>query len=187
MSHAQIFVAVLGASSYTFACATAPQSQADWLGALAKALGFIGGVPELIVPDNTRALVGRADRYEPQLQRTTAEFAQHYGAAILPARPYKPQDKAKVEVGVQVVQRWILARLRHRRFFSLAELNEAIAALLEPLNSRPFRRLPGSRRDAFETLDRPALRPLPPTAFQFATWKRVKPTVDYHVEFDGQD
>ena len=185
ISRAQIFVAVLGASSYTFACATATQSQADWLGALGKALSFIGGVPELIVPDNTRALVGHADRYEPQLQRTTAEFAAHYGVAILPARPYKPQDKAKVEVGVQVVQRWIVARLRHRRFFSLMELNEAIAALIEPLNARPFRRLPGSRRDAFEVLDRPALRPLPATAFQFATWKRAKPNIDYHVEFDG--
>lgn len=185
ISRAQIFVAVLGASSYTFACATATQSQADWLGATAKALAFIGGVPELIIPDNTRSLVGHADRYEPQLQRTTAEFAAHYGAAILPARPYKPQDKAKVEVGVQVVQRWILARLRHRRFFSLAELNEAIAALIEPLNARAFRRLPGSRRSAFETLDRPALRPLPATAFQFATWKRARPNIDYHVEFDG--
>ena len=185
ISRAQIFVAVLGASSYTFACATATQSQADWLGATAKALAFIGGIPELIVPDNTRSLVGHADRYEPQLQRTTAEFAAHYGVAILPARPYKPQDKAKVEVGVQIVQRWILARLRHRRFFSLAELNEAIATLIEPLNARAFRRLPGSRRDAFETLDRPALRPLPATAFQFATWKRAKPNIDYHVEFDG--
>ncbi|QTQ32035.1 Putative integrase, IS408/IS1162-type [Aromatoleum bremense] len=185
ISRAQIFVAVLGASSYTFACATATQSQADWLGSLARALAFIGGVPELVVPDNTRSLVGQADRYEPQLQRTTAEFAAHYGVAILPARPYKPQDKAKVEVGVQIVQRWILARLRHRRFFSLGELNEAIAALLEPLNTRAFRRLPGSRHEAFETLDRPALRPLPATAFQFAQWKRAKPNIDYHVEFDG--
>lgn len=185
ISRAQIFVAVLGASSYTFACATATQSQADWLGSLAKALSFIGGVPELIVPDNTRALVGKADRYEPQLQRTTAEFAAHYGVAILPARPYKPQDKAKAEVGVQVVERWILARLRHRQFFSLAELNEAIAALIEPLNSRSFRRLPGSRREAFESLDRPALRALPVRPFQFATWKRAKPNIDYHVEFDA--
>ena len=185
IARAQIFVAVLGASSYTFACATATQSQADWLESLAKALAFIGGVPELVVPDNMRSLVGQADRYEPQLQRTTAEFATHYGVAILPARPYKPQDKAKVEVGVQIVQRWILARLRHRRFFSLVELNEAIAALIAPLNTRPFRRLPGSRREAFETLDRPALRSLPATPFQFARWKRAKPNIDYHVEFDG--
>lgn len=185
ISKAQIFVAVLGASSYTFACATPTQTQADWLGALAKALAFIGGVPELIVPDNTRALVNDPDRYAPQLQRTTAEFAQHFGVVILPARPYKPQDKAKVEVGVQVVERWILARLRHRRFFSLTELNVAIAELLEPLNTRAFRRLPGSRREAFETLDQPALRALPGTPFQFAQWKKAKPNIDYHVEFEG--
>ncbi|MBS0349532.1 MAG: IS21 family transposase [Proteobacteria bacterium] len=185
VSRAQIFVAVLGASSYTFAYATATQSQADWLDALARALTFIGGVPELVVPDNTRALVSEPDRYEPQLQRTTAEFAQHYGVAILPARPYKPQDKAKAEVGVQIVQRWVLARLRHRRFFSLTELNAAIAELLEPLNTRAFRRLPGSRRSAFETLDQPVLRALPATAFQFAQWKKAKPNIDYHVEFDG--
>ena len=185
ISRAQIFVAVLGASNYTFACATATQSQADWLGALGRALRFIGGVPELIVPDNTRSMVGEPDRYAPQLQRTTAEFAQHYGVAILPARPYKPQDKSKVEVGVQIVQRWILARLRHRRFFSLAELDVAIAELLEDLNARPFQRLPGNRRSAFETLDQPALRALPATPFQFAQWKKAKPNIDYHVEFDG--
>ena len=185
ISRAQIFVAVLGASNYTFVCATATQSQADWLGALGRALRFIGGVPELIVPDNTRSMVGEPDRYAPQLQRTTAEFAQHYGVAILPARPYKPQDKSKVEVGVQIVQRWILARLRHRRFFSLAELHVAIAELLEDLNARPFQRLPGNRRSAFETLDQPALRALPATPFQFAQWKKAKPNIDYHVEFDG--
>lgn len=185
ISRAQIFVAVLGASSYTYACATATQSQADWLGSLAKAFAFIGGVTELVVPDNTRSLVGKADRYEPQLQRTTAEFAAHYGVAILPARPYKPQDKAKAEVAVQVVERWILARLRHRRFFSLTELNEAIGAWLEPLNTRAFRRLPGSRREAYETLDRPALRALPTQPFQFAQWKPARPNIDYHVEFEG--
>ena len=160
---AQIFGAVLGASSYTFACATAAQSQADRLGALTKAFVFIG-----VVPDNTRSMVKLADRYEPQLQRTTAVFAAHYGVAILPARPYKPQDKGKVEVGVQIVQRWVLARLRQQRFFSLGELNGVIAALLEPLNTHPFRRLPSCRKDAFEMLDRPALRALPLTPFQYA-------------------
>jgi len=185
IARAQIFVAVLGASSYTFACATASQSQADWLDALSHAFEDIGGVPELVVPDNTRSLIGKADRYEPQLQRTTAEFAAHYRVAILPARPYKPQDKGKVEVGVQIVQRWILARLRHQSFFSLAELNSAIASLLVPLNARPFRRLPGSRRQAFELLDQPALRPLPATAFQFAQWKPARPNIDYHISFEG--
>lgn len=182
---AHIFVAVLGTSNYTYACATAAETQADWLGSIGRALTFIGGVPELIVPDNPRALIGDANRYDPKLQRAVAEFATHYGTVILPARPYRPQDKAKVEVGVQIVQRWILARLRNRRFFSLAELNAAIAELLEDLNRRPFRKLPGCRKDAFETLDRPALRPLPVTPFQVAQWKTCKANIDYHIEVDG--
>lgn len=182
---AHIFVAVLGASNYTYACATAAETQADWLGGLGRALHFIGGVTELIVPDNPRALIGEANRYDPLPQRAAAEFAAHYGTVILPARPYRPQDKAKVEVGVQIVQRWILARLRHRRFFALAELNAAIAELLEELNRRPFRKLPGCRRAAFETLDRPALRPLPVSPFQLAQWKKAKANIDYHVEVDG--
>jgi transposase len=140
---ANIFVAVLGASSYTFACATPGQTQNDWLTGMGRALKFIGGTPALIVPDNPRALVAVADRYEPALNRATAEFANHYGTVILPARPRKPQDKAKVEVGVQVVERWILARLRHRRFFSVAELDAVIAELLPALNNRPFKKLPG--------------------------------------------
>ena len=136
---ASIFVAVLGASSYTFACATPGQTQTDWLIGMSRALTFIGGVPALIVPDNPRALVSGPDRYEPELNRATAEFAHHYDTVILPARPRKPQDKAKVESGVQVVERWILARLRHRRFFSVAELDAAIADLLPALNNRPFK------------------------------------------------
>lgn len=181
---AHIFVAVLGASNYTYACAAAAETQADWLGGIGRALNFIGGVPELIVPDNPRALIGEADRYDPKLQRAVAEFAAHYGSVILPARPYRPQDKAKVEVGVQIVQRWILARVRHRRFFALAELNAAIAELVEDLNRRAFRKLPGCRRSAFETLDRPALRALPATAFQLAQWKKCKVNIDYHIEVD---
>ena len=158
---ASIFVAVLGASSYTFACATTGQTQNDWLTGIGRALTFIGGVPALIVPDNPRALVALADRYEPALNRASSEFADHFGTVILPARPRKPQDKAKVEVGVQVVERWILARLRHRRFFSVAELDAAVAELLPPLNNRPFKKLPGCRKDAFALLDAPYLRPLP--------------------------
>ena len=182
---AHIFVAVLGASNYTYAWATAAETQADWLGSIGRTLAFIGGVPELIVPDNPRALIGDANRYDPKLQRAVAEFAAHYGTVVLPARPYRPQDKAKVEVGVQIVQRWILARLRNRRFFSLGDLNAAIAELLEDLNRRPFRKLPGCRKDAFETLDRPALRPLPVTPFQLAQWKTCKANIDYHIEVDG--
>lgn len=182
---ASIFVAVLGASSYTFACATPGQTQADWLTGLDRALRFIGGVPELIVPDNPRALVTVANRYEPELNRATTEFAHHFGTVILPARPRKPQDKAKVEVGVQVVERWIMARLRHRQFFSVAELDAAITGLLPALNNRPFKKLPGCRRDAFEKLDAPYLRALPATRFVLAEWKRASVNIDYHVEVDG--
>jgi len=181
---ASIFVAVLGASSYTFACATAGQTQADWLTGMSRALTFIGGVPALIVPDNPRALVSGPDRYEPELNRATAEFAQHYDTVILPARPKKPQDKAKVESGVQVVERWILARLRHRRFFSVAELDAAILELLPALNTRPFKKLPGCRQDAFAQVDAPYLRPLPVSAFVIAEWKKATVNIDYHVEFE---
>lgn len=181
---ASIFVAVLGASSYTFACATTGQTQADWLSALERALIYIGGVTALIVPDNPRALVTHANRYEPELNRATAEFAAHYRTVILPARPRKPQDKAKVESGVQVVERWILARLRHWQFFSVAELDAAVAQLLPALNERAFKKLPGSRCDAFARLDAPYLRPLPATRFVLADWKRATVNIDYHVEFD---
>jgi len=181
---AHIFVAVLGASNYTFACATATESMADWLGAISLALEFYGGVPAMLVPDNPRALIAEADRYEPLANRTALDFAAHYATVILPARPYKPRDKAKVEVGVQVVERWILARLRHRRFFSLAELNAAIAELLAELNERAFKKLPGSRRSAFEALDRPALAPLPVTRYEVARFKPVRVNIDYHVEIE---
>ena len=181
---ASIFVAVLGASSYTFACATPGQTQADWLTGMGRALAFIGGVPALIVPDNPRALVSGPDRYEPELNRATAEFAQHYDTVILPARPKKPQDKAKVESGVQVVERWILARLRHRRFFSVAELDAAILELMPALNTRPFKKLPGCRQDAFAQVDAPYLRPLPGSAFVIAEWKKATVNIDYHVEFE---
>lgn len=181
---ASIFVAVLGASSYTFACATAGQTQGDWLTGMGRALHFIGGVPALIVPDNPRALVTVADRYEPALNRATAEFANHYSTVILPARPRKPQDKAKAEAGVQVVERWILARFRHRSFFSVAEFDAAVAELLPALNNRPFKKLPGCRRDAFALLDAPYLRPLPASLFVLADWKKARVNIDYHVEYD---
>ena len=181
---AQIFVAVLGASNYTYACATPGQTQADWLQGIGQALAFIGGVPALIVPDNPRALIADSNRYEPEPNRGTAEFATHYGTVILPARPRRPQDKAKVEVGVQIVERWILARLRHHRFFSLTEVNAAIATLLVELNERPFKKLPGCRRSAFATLDAPYLRPLPATSYVLASWRRARVNIDYHVEFE---
>jgi transposase len=165
ITQAQIFVATLGASNYTYACATPRQTTADWIGAQVQALEFIGGAPRLIVPDQTRSLIKTPDRYDPEPNRTYEEFARHYGCALLAARPAHPRDKPKVEGSVLLVQRWILARLRNRRFFSLAELNKAIAELLADLNNRPFKKLPGCRRSAFESLDAPALRPLPAARF----------------------
>lgn len=181
---AHIFVAVLGASNYTFACATAAESMPEWLGAISLALEFYGGVPAMLVPDNPKALIAEADRYEPLANRTVLDFAAHYGTVVLPARPYKPRDKAKVEAGVQLVERWILARLRHQRFYRLAQLNAAIAGLLAQLNARAFKKLPGSRRQAFEALDRPALRPLPVTRYEVARFKSVRVNIDYHVEIE---
>lgn len=182
---AQIFVAALGASNYTFACATARQTAADWVGSLIAALEFMGGVPRLIVPDQPRALIARPDRYDPGVGRLVEEFCDHYNVAVLPARPAHPRDKPKVENAVLVVERWILARLRNRQFFSLAELNKAIAALLVDLNDRPFKKLPGCRREAFETLDRPALKPLPPLRMPIVRFKRARVNIDYHVELDS--
>ena len=184
ITQAQIFVAVLGASNYTFALATATQKTADWLLGHRKAFEYFGGVTQVIVPDNPKSLVANPDRYEPQVGRSYAEFAAHYSCAVVPARPRKPQDKSKVEVGVQVVERWILARLRHQQFFSLADLNKAIAHLLEELNTRPFKKLPGNRRSAFEAIDQSALKPLPTKPFEMGSWKKARVGVDYHVELE---
>jgi transposase len=182
---AQVFVAVLGASNYTYACATWQQTAADWVGAIIETLEFIDGVPRLLVPDQPRALIANPDAYEPVTARLMQELGEHYGVAVLPARPGRPQDKAKVEVGVQIVERWILAALRNRRFFTLAELNAAIAALLADLNRRPFKKLPGCRRSAFEALDAPALKPLPATPMVLAQFKPARVNIDYHVAFEG--
>lgn len=182
---AQVFVAVMGASNYTYAEATWSQALPDWISAHVRALEFFGGTPELIVCDNLKAGVSKACRYEPDLNATYGEFAAHYGLAVLPARPYKPKDKAKVEVGVQVVERWILARLRHQTFFSLSELNAAIKRLISDLNQRAFKRLPGSRASQFALLDRPALGPLPAQAYEYAEWQPKRVGLDYHIEVEG--
>jgi len=181
----ELFVAVLGASNYTFAEATPTQQIADWIQSHVHAFEFLGGIPGAVVPDQLKTGVTRACRYEPELQRSYDELALHYGTAILPARPASPRDKPKVEVAVQVVQRWILARLRHETFFSLTELNQRIRELLAELNGRVMRHYRASRRELFEQLDRPALKPLPATRFEHAAWKFVRPSLDYHVELDG--
>ena len=178
----QIFVAVLGASSFTYAEATWSQKLPDWIAAHVRAFGYFGGAARQTVSDNLKAGITKACFYEPMVNRTYADLARHYGTAIVPARPYKPRDKAKVEVGVQVVGRWILARLRHRRFFSLAELNTAIRVLLDELNDRPMRGWGMSRRALFAALDQPALRELPPFPYEYAEWKRCRVNFDYHVE-----
>lgn len=182
---AQVFVAVLGASNYTWACATWRQTAEDWVGSIIKALSFIGGVPRLLVPDQPRALIANPDAYEPVTARLMQELTSHYSLPVLPARPGRPKDKAKVEVAVQIVERWILARLRHRRFFALDELNGAISALLVDLNARPFKQLPGCRNSAFVALDRPALAPLPASPMIVAQFKPARVNIDYHVAFEG--
>jgi transposase len=179
---AQVFIAVLGCSNYTFAEATWSQKLPDWLASHVRALTYFGGCPAAIVPDNLKSAVTKARRYEPELNPAYQEFAEHYGVAILPARVRKPRDKAKVETGVLIVERWILARLRNHTFFSLEELNAAIAALLEHFNTRPFKKMAGCRQARFIELDQPALRALPPRAYEFAEWKQAKVHPDYHIE-----
>ena len=178
----QIFVATLGASSFTYAEAVWSQKLPDWIAAHVRAFAYFGGAVRQTVSDNLKAGITKASFHEPMVNRTYADMARHYRTAIVPARPYKPRDKAKVEVGVQVVGRWILARLRHQRFFSLTDLNAAIRALLDDLNDRPMRGWGLSRRALYEQLDRPALQALPPTPYEYAEWKRCRVGLDYHVE-----
>ncbi len=182
--YAQIFIAVLGASNYIFCEATWTQGLPDWLGSHARCFDFIGGVPRLIVPDNLKSGVTKACRYDPDVNPSYQQLATHYGTAIMPARPYKPKDKAKAEVGVQIIERWILARLRHQTFFSLAELNHCIRELLKDVNNKPFKQLKGSRQQWFESIDKPALLPLPRHAYQYTHIKTVKVHIDYHIQYD---
>jgi transposase len=184
IQEAQIFVATMGFSNYTYAEAHWTQSLPDWIGAQVRAFEFLGGVPEIVVPDNLKAGVSSPNLYEPDLNPTYQEFARHYGIAVVPARVRKPRDKAKVEVGVQVVERWILAQLRDRTFFSLVELNQAIARLLVGLNQREMKHLGQSRQELFEEVDLPALSPLPMRPYEFAFWKKARVHIDYHVAFE---
>jgi len=181
---AYLFVSALGASNYTYAQATLSQDLTNWIECHVAAFAYYQGTPKLIVPDNPRTGVDRACRYEPDLNRTYHDMALHYGVAVMPARPRKPRDKAKVENAVLVAERWIIAALRHRKFFCLPELNEAIAELREKLNHRPFRKREGSRASLFAELDRPALQPLPAERYVLAFWKTVRASIDYHVEVE---
>ena len=181
----ELFVAVLGASGLTYAEAVPSQAVPHWISAHVHAMEYFGGVAQVIIPDQLRSGVSVPHRSEPEIQRTYLEMARHFGAVVIPARPRKPRDKAKVEVAVQVVQRWVLARLRNETFFSLAELNARIRTLLDALNERPSKKLGGTtRRGLFEQVEKAALRPLPARAFEYAEWKTVKVNLDYHVEVE---
>ena len=179
---AMVFVGVLGASNYTFVDVTWSRPLPDWTMSHVRMFDFWGGVPELVIPDNEKAAVREASRYEPDLNPTYQELATHYGTTVLPARPRAPRDKAKVEAAVQNVERWIMAPLRNHTFFSLGELRDAIAPLLATLNERPFDKTDGSRRSWFEDLDRPALRPLPAQRYEYAEWCKARVNIDYHVQ-----
>jgi transposase len=182
---APLFVATLGASSYTFAECTRDQQMESWLRMHVRAFEYFHGIPSLAVPDNAKTGVSKAHRYDPDLNPTYYNFALHCGFGIVPARPYKPGDKAKVENAVQVAERWIVAALRHRKFFSLEELNEAIRELLTKLNHRPFRKKDGTRASVWEAIDKPALKPLPMEPFDLSEWSRARVNIDYHVMFDS--
>jgi transposase len=184
VQQAHLFVAVLGASSYTHAEATGDEQLANWIGAHVRAFEFYQGVPRLVVPDNTKTGVTKACRYDPDLNPTYQEMAMHYGVGVVPARPYKPRDKAKVESAVQLAERWIIAALRHRKFFSIEELNQAIRELRDHINQRPFRKREGSRASQFMALDKPALNPLPAEPFDLSQWSRARVNIDYHIVFD---
>ena len=181
---AQIFVAVLGASNYTFVEATASQQLPDWIGSHVRAFEFFGGVTTILVPDNLKSGVTKAHHYDPDTNPTYQEMADHYGVAVVPARALRPQDKAKVEVGVQGIERRILAPLRNRQFFSISEINEAIKSLLSEYNNRAFQKLPGTRSTEFARVDQPALKALPSTRYQYAQWKKARVGIDYHIEFE---
>lgn len=178
---AQLFVATLGASNFTYTEATWSQALPDWISSHVRAFSFFGGVAAQVVPDNLKAGVTKACFYDPEVNRTYADLAAHYDTAVVPARPRKPKDKAKVESAVLLVERWILARLRNRQFFSLEEVNAAIRPLLDWLNNKVSRHLGASRRQLFEQLDRPALKPLPTEPYVYAEWKTCRAGIDYHI------
>lgn len=183
VTEAEVFVAVLGASGVLYVEATSDQGLESWTTAHVHAFEAFGGVPVATTPDNLKSGVTKACYYDPEVNASYAELARHYGTVILPTRTYRPRDKAAVEAGVLVVERWVLAPLRKHTFFSLAELNNAIRQKVAELSERPFRGEPTSRRELFEELERPALKPLPATAYELAQWKKVTVNIDYHVDY----
>ncbi len=184
IQEAYLFVATLGASHYTFAEASLSQDLPSWISAHVHTFQFLGGVPEILVPDNTKTAVTHPSRYEPDLNPTYQDLADHYGTVVIHARVAKPRDKAKVESAVLLAERWILAALRNHTFFSLTELNQAISHKLEELNLRPFQKLPTTRKTLFDTLEKPALKPLPEKPYEYAEWKKARVNIDYHIEVD---
>ncbi|MEI8189657.1 MAG: IS21 family transposase [candidate division NC10 bacterium] len=185
ISQGHVFVGVLGCSNHTYAEVTATEKLPDWIGAQVHALEDIKGVPLVVVPDNTKAAVRSPCWYDPDINLTYQEMAEYYGFTVIPARVRKPKDKAKVENGVLIAERWILARLRHHTFFSIAEANEAVRKLLIGMNAKPFKKLPGSRQSVLEAMERPTLKPLPECPYEFAEWKQVAVNIDYHVDVEG--
>lgn len=182
--NAQIFVAVLGASNYTYVEATLSQSLPDWIGSHVRTFEFLGGVPLIVVPDNLKSGVTSPHLYEPDINLTYQDMANHYSVAVIPARVAEPKDKAKVEVGVQGIERSILAKLRHHTFFSVADINAAIKPLLDTYNRKPFQKMPGSRLSEFEVIDKPALKALPVHAYEYAEWRKARAGIDYHIAFE---
>jgi transposase len=185
IKEAEIFVAVLGASNYTYAEALESQDIPSWINAHIHAFEYFGGVARITIPDNLKSAVLKTCRYEPDLSPTYQDMAEHYGTAVIPARVARPKDKAKVEAGVLLVTRWITAALRHHTFFSIREVNDKIVELLEHLNTKKFKKLDSTRRELFETIDKPSLLPLPQTRYQYAEWKKARVHIDYHIEVDG--
>jgi len=178
----QLFVSVWGASNYTYAEASLTQKKQHWVMSHVRAFEYFGCVPHIVVPDNLKSGVSKACKYEPDVNPTYLDLARHYNTTVIPARPYRAKDKAKVEAGVLVAQRWILACLRNRKFYSLAELNGAIRELLEKLNNRQMQKLHRSRKEMFETLDKTAALPLPERRYEYAEWKKARVNIDYHID-----
>ena len=184
ITQAQIFIATLGARNYTFVEATPSQALPCWIKSHMHAFEFFGGVPQILVPDNLKSGVTSPSRYEPDINPTYNDMAKHYQTAVIPARAAKPKDKAKVESAVKFAESWILAALRHHTFFSFAQLNKAISEKLTELNSKKFQKLDTTRRQMFDTIDKPVLKPLPVTAYEYAQWKKARVNIDYHIEFE---